>query len=236
MPSRDKFSLDRRACWHPLHPKGNATNIIAKLLWAELIVVTMKWRFFNRVLKKTIMLKVDEKEDVRHTSCGLKPGLKQLLRKPWCCSEYIYFSAHTKHSTAPEIWSLHSCRYMAEPHHFSFEPWFNFALHPILSALPDQSNTPRDILPGDMYWLGTAPGRIKKTHDWPFPDGRLYGGKMHIMQERHYTRMLRRMPQWSGIYLANPTAIPGFIDPLDPSALWPYPKCLGRFIQICSWS
>ena len=39
--------------------------------------------------------------------------------------------------------------------------------------------------------------------------------------------MLTCMPQRSGIRLANPTAIPGFIDPLVPSVLWLYPKALG---------
>ena len=79
--SRDKFSLDRRPCWHPLHSENHAFIIIAKLLRAKLVLVTMKWRIVNSMLNNRV-LKVNWKQDVRYASCGLKPGLKQLLGKP----------------------------------------------------------------------------------------------------------------------------------------------------------
>ena len=146
------------------------------------------------------------------SSCSESPG------SIGSCGESICFNtaSHTnvaplenlvlgflqRHGSAPAVWAA-----------------VNLALHPIRSALLDQSCIPRDILPGDMDWLGAAPGRMKSPHDWPFPNGKLYWGNMHLMQARQYTQMLTCMPQRSGICLANPTAVPGFIDPFPSMAL-----------------
>ena len=137
-----------------LHSENHAFIIIAKSLRAKLVVVTNEMESRERNAKQQNE-KVNWTQDVRYASCGLKPGLKQLLGKPrvdWILWR-VYLS--TVSTLLPirtwlhsEIWSLDSCRYVAAPQ--QFEP--RSILHCIPSGAHSWISRASHVIsyPGDM--------------------------------------------------------------------------------------